>query len=122
MTVISLIRTRSTASRMNAYWNTHRFRCAIRLSSLGLLGLSKRPPDQGKIKWFAREGVVLLQITYDELANDTRGTLARVLGALGLDPKLVASVEVPTAKLADTVSREWLERFIAERVEGGNVS
>lgn len=64
--------------------------------------------------WFAREDVSPLSITYDELAADPQGALARVLEALGLDPSLARDVQPPTRKLADATSREWMERFTAE--------
>ena len=64
--------------------------------------------------WFARERLVPVRITYDQLANDPRGTLSVVLAALGLDPAVAVPVDLPTAKLADATSREWQERFTRE--------
>lgn len=71
--------------------------------------------------WFAREGVTPLRITYDALASDPHGTLARIPSALGLDPESAASVGGPTAKLAWVIDREWRKRFVAERVRGRDV-
>lgn len=63
--------------------------------------------------WFAREGLAPLRIGYDDLAADPQSTLARVLGALGLDPARAQGMEPPTAKLASATSRDWTDRFEA---------
>lgn len=60
--------------------------------------------DDAWTRWFARETVKPLRLTYEALASDPRGTLAHVLSALGLNPTLAAPVEVPNAKLADAIS------------------
>lgn len=77
--------------------------------------------DEVWTRWFARERVTPLRITYDAMASDPRGTLARIPSALDLDPELAASVEGPTAKLAGVINREWRKRFVAERVPGRDV-
>jgi trehalose 2-sulfotransferase len=64
--------------------------------------------------WFAREGLAPLRISYDELARAPQETLAHLLDALGLDPVHARHIQPPTAKLADAISREWIERFAAE--------
>lgn len=61
--------------------------------------------------WFEREAIEPLRISYEDLSKEPKGVLARVLSALGLDPHLAQTVEIPTAKLADTLSREWRDRF-----------
>ena len=66
-------------------------------------------------------GWVPPRITYDAPARDPRGALARVPDALGLDASLAASVDVPAARLADAISREWRDRSLAERAEDWNV-
>ena len=76
--------------------------------------------DAAWTAWFEDEGIDPLRIRYDDLAGDPRGTLARVLTALGFDPETAGSVQPPTAKLADTVSRDWRRRFEAEAHEGLN--
>ena len=68
--------------------------------------------------WFDREGIEPLRITYDELADDPRAALARVLGALSLDPGRATQVATPTAKLADAISSEWRMRFLSEERRG----
>ena len=76
--------------------------------------------DAAWTTWFEDENIDPLRIRYDDLAGDPRGTLARVLSALGLDPEAAGAIQPPTAKLADTVSREWRRRFEAETHEGPN--
>ena len=67
--------------------------------------------DQAWQQWFAAEGIEPLQLTYDSLSSDPLGTLREVLERLGLDPSAAEGVEPGTAKLADAVSRDWVERF-----------
>lgn len=64
--------------------------------------------------WFAQEGVVPHRISYDELSRAPLVVLAGVLEALGLDRSLTDGIALPTAKLADEVSRSWADRFRAE--------
>lgn len=70
--------------------------------------------DVAWAEWFEREGLTPLRIGYQELSSAPQATLARVLQALGIDPVVASRVETPTAKLADTTNREWMERFSAE--------
>jgi trehalose 2-sulfotransferase len=65
--------------------------------------------------WFEAQGIAPLQLTYEKLSADPRGTLARVLTALRLDPALADRAEVRTARLADAENTEWAARFRAER-------
>lgn len=65
--------------------------------------------------WFARERIAPLSLTYEDLSKDPQGALAEVLTALGLDPALAETVETPTARLSDAISREWADRFRAEQ-------
>jgi LPS sulfotransferase NodH len=65
--------------------------------------------------WFTAQGIEPLQLTYEELAADPRGTLARVLDALGLDPALAERAEVRTSRLADAESAEWMARSRTEQ-------
>jgi trehalose 2-sulfotransferase len=61
--------------------------------------------------WFARFGIEPLRLTYEGLAAAPRDTLALVLAALMLDPRIAAGVNVRTAKLADETSLTWAHRF-----------
>ncbi len=67
--------------------------------------------------WFAAEKIAPLRLSYEELAADPQGVLAKVLAALGRDPAIALTVEPRTAKLADAESRQWAERFRAGRAE-----
>lgn len=64
--------------------------------------------------WFAQQDIAPLSLTYDALAADPRATLARVLGALGLDERVAGGVAIGVRKLSDDTSRAWMERFQAE--------
>ena len=64
--------------------------------------------------WFAQEGIAPLTVTYDGLSADPHGTVARILGALGIAYRIPADAKVPVAKLADGVNAEWAARFRAE--------
>lgn len=71
--------------------------------------------DEAWERWFEREAIKPLRITYDAISKDPKRVLAQVLSALHLDPTKAQSVVTPTAKLADALSREWRERFESER-------
>ncbi|WP_424970162.1 Stf0 family sulfotransferase [Dinoroseobacter sp. S76] len=64
--------------------------------------------------WFAREGIMPLRLTYESLAQDPQGVLAQVLAHLGRDPAAAEQVAIPTARLADAESADWIARFRAE--------
>ena len=64
-------------------------------------------------RWFDRNGVIPLVITYEELDLDHTGTTGRVLDFLDLESPDVAA-EVPNVRMADATSRAWIERFRAE--------
>ena len=65
--------------------------------------------------WFASEKLEPLHVTYDELSGDPSEVLARILVQLGLDRQIAENILPLTAKLADTTSRSWAERFLAEQ-------
>ena len=67
--------------------------------------------DAGWRAWFVREGLTPLTLTYEELAADPTGTLARVLAHVGRDPARAAGVAPPTRQLRDAVSAAWIARF-----------
>lgn len=64
--------------------------------------------------WFTANAIEPHNLTYEELAADPHGTLARVLSVLGLDPALAAAAEVRTAPMADAESHAWAARFRVE--------
>jgi LPS sulfotransferase NodH len=61
--------------------------------------------------WFARFGIEPLRLTYEGLAAAPRAVLTQVLSALALDPRIAASINIRTAKLADETNMEWARRF-----------
>jgi LPS sulfotransferase NodH len=69
--------------------------------------------------WFEREKVRPLQLSYDELALDPAGVLARVLDELGLDRAMARNIGAPVARLADATNRLWADRFLEERKGSG---
>ena len=64
--------------------------------------------------WAAGQGIVPLDVSYEELSADPARTLGMILSALGRDPAIAAQVAVQTARLADAVSVEWAARYRAE--------
>lgn len=62
-------------------------------------------------RWFADEGLRPLRVSYEDLALRPNTVLADVLIDLGHDPSLAATVDVPTAKLADAESVAWIDRY-----------
>ena len=64
--------------------------------------------------WFLREKIEPLRLTYEALSADPRDILARTLDKLGLNRHAAKGIRPTVAKLADTTSRRWMERFRAE--------
>lgn len=65
-------------------------------------------------RWFAKQGIAPLTLTYEDLSANPQRPLAQVLDALGLDPQLARAVRSPTARLSDEINRQWADRFRAE--------
>lgn len=61
--------------------------------------------------WFDANKVDPLRLTYEALAADPIGTLCDVLRFLGLPPAHARGVDIPTQKLADAVSEDWVRRY-----------
>lgn len=70
--------------------------------------------DSAWERWFEREALEPLRISYDALSDDPQSVLAEFLSALDLDPTLARTVETPTAKLANAESHQWRAWFEAE--------
>lgn len=64
--------------------------------------------------WFAREAINPLCLDYDALSRDPAGTLARVLGHLGLPAAVASEIVPPVARLSDDINRAWAARYRAE--------
>ena len=65
--------------------------------------------------WAKGQGVAPVDVSYEEVSADPTTSLARILTALGRDPRNAVRAEVKSARLADAVSLEWAERYRAER-------
>jgi LPS sulfotransferase NodH len=64
---------------------------------------------------FHRAGVVPLNLTFDEIADDLPGSVQRVLDFLGVDSRGVAPVLPGMRRQADISSLEWLQRYTEDR-------
>ncbi len=67
--------------------------------------------DRQWLTWFADEGIVPLQLSYDRLCADPRAVLGQVLRGLGLDDSGADDVAVRVAKLSDKVNQDWAQRL-----------
>lgn len=70
--------------------------------------------ESGWHDWFARQGLRPLTLTYEGLSEDPHGTLAVLLDHLDLSRSSMDNVTIPTAKLADATSADWIARFQSE--------
>lgn len=64
--------------------------------------------------WASGQAIAPVDISYEELSEDPKATLARILVALGRDPAAASRAEVKTARLADAVSSEWAALYRGE--------
>jgi LPS sulfotransferase NodH len=72
--------------------------------------------DRAWCAWFAAEGLQPLRLTYDEIAADPPAALRRTLAHAGVsEPAQELSAEPPLRRQAGPQSREWAERYVAER-------
>lgn len=70
--------------------------------------------------FFEKRGIAPLRLVYESVTSDPPAALRSILRALGSDPEIAVKVAVPTAKMADAVSLEWMERFRRERAQGSS--
>lgn len=70
--------------------------------------------DNAWEEWFRSQEIEPFRLTYDELSADPAAILRQVLGELGVETVAADGVEPRTAKLADEVSWEWVNRFRSE--------
>jgi LPS sulfotransferase NodH len=64
--------------------------------------------------WFRREGIDALRISYDQLSQDPAKTVHEILHCLGLKCDAALVIEPGVKKLADAISRNWVDRFKSE--------
>ena len=62
-------------------------------------------------RFFEDEGIAPLRLEYGAMTSDPGRALRAVLSALGRDPTPADDAIVPTAKMADATSVEWIARF-----------
>lgn len=70
--------------------------------------------DLAWLDWFKQQELHPLRISYEQLSGDPGATLGTVLSTLGLDPNLANGIEPSVSKLADSINRDWAERFRTE--------
>lgn len=61
--------------------------------------------------WFADQGVVPQEVTYEELAADPPGTAGKVLDRLGLQVPRDHRLETTHQRQADQVNAEWIHAY-----------
>lgn len=62
-------------------------------------------------RWFEAQGIVPLSLTYETLAADPKGELAKVLRHIGQDPALADEAKPGLRRLADETSADWIRRY-----------
>lgn len=65
-------------------------------------------------RFFAERQIAPLQLVYESVTADPHVALRNILGALGRDPHIASRVAIPTARMADAISRDWIERYRRE--------
>ncbi|GAA1868276.1 Stf0 family sulfotransferase [Asanoa iriomotensis] len=65
--------------------------------------------------WFAANGIVPCEVTYEELAADPLGTAQRVLDHLGLRVPPDRHLVVGHRRQADQLNADWIAKFKAHR-------
>lgn len=61
--------------------------------------------------WFSAQGISPLRINYEDLSTDPASALMRICGDLGVAAPDRANIRPGVAKLADAVSRQWLDQY-----------
>jgi len=67
--------------------------------------------DAAWTTWFEAEGIEPLRIGYERLAREPAEAVSRIFKALGLRQAESGSLKPGVAKLADAVSREWMQQY-----------
>jgi LPS sulfotransferase NodH len=67
--------------------------------------------DASWLRWFERNRIRPIRVTYESLSHDPIAALSDLLSALGLDPSVATGVQPGTKKLADAESGDWMARF-----------
>jgi trehalose 2-sulfotransferase len=61
--------------------------------------------------WFDRQGAHPLEVTYEGLIDDRRGTVERILDHLGVDPPAGWAPGWPVSRQADELNADWTRRI-----------
>ncbi len=61
--------------------------------------------------WFGKTGIEPHSIRYEDLEKDPVGVTSQVLNFLGLEPLKAHHSEASNRRLADSLNREWMERY-----------
>ncbi len=69
--------------------------------------------DQAWNRWFQQNGISPFRLRYEDLDRDSDLEARKVLDFVGVAPPDYP-IEAPNVRMADAVSREWVERFRAE--------
>jgi LPS sulfotransferase NodH len=79
----------------------------------GIAGRVQRIDEHAEAwrRWFERNGVEPLRLTYEELVADPTCTARRVLSFVGVDVPSDLAVDPGTERQADAVNEEWMRRY-----------
>ena len=72
--------------------------------------------EAGWARWFAGQGIVPYEVTYEELAADPPGTASKVLNWLGLQAQPGCQLATTHQRQADHVNAEWIHAYKSRRV------
>jgi LPS sulfotransferase NodH len=119
------------AAQALSYYEAERTQQWFELTGEAEPGRATEPVDLPRVRWFeeilerdeaawrdffTRCRVDRLEVTYEELSADYRGTIARVLGFLDLDPAAAGALPEPRlAKQAGEVAAAWLTAYRSVR-------
>lgn len=69
--------------------------------------------DEDWERWFEKERIAPVRVTYEELSDDPVAVLVRLLEQLGLNSAAAEGIVPQVAKLADETSQQWVERYLS---------
>ena len=78
-----------------------------------------RDMDRAWRAWFDEQKLDVLQISYEDLSADPRRAAARFFRAMGFEQTASIRLEVPTARLSNSINKSWVQRFQASRAGTG---
>ena len=69
--------------------------------------------------WFGVNGVLPVQLCYEDLAADPVAATRQVLRMLGLTVPAGCGIKAPNRRMADDISADWVRRFRAQMAPAG---